>query len=252
MRRSRLLGHALASAWSLAATAAVAACGPGPTGPAAPERKVDAGASPSEGARAGEPAGPRLAENRAAFLQTCAKDGEDTRAFCECAWGELRALVGDTKMGNEGPDGADLVNAHDAILLGCRAKVPERAVKQRFLTSCTGERGELAPYCECAWTELRKSMSPAELVDPATVTVRVEASRRAMTKACGDRIPEAVVKSGFLEACRRDVKLEAFCGCAWEQIRKLGTPAEIEAGLVPNDKVAPAVDEKCARLRSEK
>src|SRR5690606_28792744 len=103
-----------------------AACGPGPTpeSPAgggdgdagAATSSADGGAGGGGGAGAG---GDNLAQNRKAFMDGCAKGGEGTGPFCECAWNEMRTVVGDAKMANEGPDEKDLASSQPRVMAAC-------------------------------------------------------------------------------------------------------------------------------------
>jgi len=234
---------------------ALAACGPGPT-PETPQPGEAGGASTSDGgatASAGSgatAAGSKLDENRRAFMDGCEKGGPETKPFCECAWAEMRSAIGDAKMGGQGPDEKDIVDTHPRVMSACKDKMPEPAVKQGFLTGCVAERAEMTPYCECSWAEFRKRFSAADLGDGEVVKTEKFAQARAdVTKACGSKISEKVVKEGFLKACARDPKLDKFCGCAWDELRKLAGPAEIEAGLVDRDKVTTTLDKACGKHR---
>jgi hypothetical protein len=235
-----------------------AACGPGPTpetpkpgddagAPAQSSPGGDAGASASAGGGGG---GDRLAENQKAFMQGCARGGEGTGPFCECAWNEMRAFVGDAKMSTEGPSEKDLVDSHPRVMSACKSKMPEPAVKQGFMQGCVGDRQEMNAYCECSWTEFRKQFSPGDLGDETIIrSDKFNAARVAVTKACGSKISEKVVKDGFLKACTRDPSLEKFCGCAWTELKKTASPAEIEAGLVDKDKITATLDKQCGKLK---
>jgi hypothetical protein len=231
------------------------ACGPGPT-PETPEpgsgqvtRADDATAG---GAGAGAGTG-RLEENHRAFMQSCEKGGEGVAPFCECAWSEMRASLGDAKMGTDGPNEKDLVDSHPRVMAACKSKMPESAVKQGFMVGCIGDRQEMTAYCDCSWAEFRKQFSAGDLGDGTIVqSERFAKARVDVTKTCGPKISEKVVKEGFLKACTRDPQTEKFCGCAWEELKKMATPAEIEGGLFDRDKVTSTLDKACAKHRPAK
>ncbi len=243
----------------LAASAALvlaAACGPGPT-PETPKPGDDAGAPaqppPAGDAGAGSTAaagGDRLEENHKAFLQGCSRGGEGTGPFCECAWNEMRTIVGDAKMATEGPSEKDLVESHPRVMAACKGKMPESAVKQGFMQGCIGDRPEMNAYCECSWTEFRKDFSAGDLGDEAIIqSEKFDKARAAVTKTCGSKISEKVVKEGFLKACTRDSSFEKFCGCAWNELKKMATPAEIEAGIIDKNKVTTTLEKQCGKLK---
>lgn len=248
---------ALAALAALGLLALLAACGPGPT-PETPAAGADAGTTSGKttalpaGDAGGpaKPAGDNLATNKKAFLDGCARGGEGTGPFCECAWGEMLAAVGEAKMGAEGPTEQDLVNSHPRVMSACKSKMPESAVKQGFMTGCVGDRTEMQPYCDCSWTEFRKEFSPGDLGDEAIIkSDKFNAARTKVTKTCGAKIPEKVVKEGFLKACVRDPKLEKFCGCAWDELKKMASPAEIEAGLVDQQKMNTNLEKACSKYK---
>ena len=250
----RTLTSASLTLLSASALALVAACGPGPTaetpqpglsGPTASE--TPGGDGGGGGAGGG---GAHLADNHRAFMQSCEKGGEGTGPFCECAWSEMRASLGDAKMGNEGPNEKDLVESHPRVMAACKSKMPESAVKQGFMVGCIGGRQEMTPYCECSWTEFRKSFSAGDLGDGTIIQSEKFAKARVeVTKTCGPKISEKVVKEGFLKACTRDPQAEKFCGCEWDELKKMATPAEIEGGLFDRDKVTSALDKACGKHR---
>jgi hypothetical protein len=160
----------------------------------------------------------------------------------------MLAAVGEARMGGEGPTEKDLIDSHPRVMAACKAKMPEDAVKLGFMTGCVGERKEMQPYCDCSWDEFRKEFSPGDLGDEAIIKGdKFNAARMKVTKTCGAKIPEKVVKDGFLKACVRDPKLEKFCGCAWDELKKMASPAEIEAGLVDQQKMNANLEKSCAK-----
>lgn len=236
---------------------AVVACGPGPT-PETPSAGGDAGAPegkttplpPTGGDAGASSSGNNLATNKKAFLEGCSKGGEGTEAFCDCAWGEMLSAVGEAKMGGEGPTEKDLMDSHPRVMAACKTKMPEAAVKKGFMTGCVGDRNEMQPYCDCSWSEFRKEFSPGDLGDEAIIkSDKFNAARAKVTKTCGSKVPEKVVKDGFLKACVRDPKLEKFCGCAWDELKKMASPAEIEAGLVDQQKMNANLEKSCAKYK---
>lgn len=244
---------------SFIALAFVVACGPGPT-PETPSGAGDAGTTsstdpakttplpPADGGASGGKSGDNLATNKKAFLDGCARGGEGTAPFCECAWGEMLSAVGEAKMAGEGPTEKDLVDSHPRVMAACKSKMPESAVKQGFMTGCVGERKEMQPYCDCSWDEFRKEFSPGDLGDEAIIkSDKFNDARAKVTKTCGAKIPEKVVKEGFLKACVRDPKLDKFCTCAWDELKKMASPAEIEAGLVDQQKMNANLEKQCSK-----
>jgi hypothetical protein len=105
-------------------------------------------------------------------------------------------------------------------------------------------------YCECTWTEFRKRFSPAELSDEGIVhDERFLTARTPVVKACGNKMPESVSKDAFMKGCAKDPSADKFCGCAWKELRKQASPAEIEAGTFEQKTAFAQVEKSCGKLR---
>jgi hypothetical protein len=237
--------------------ALLVACGPGPT-PETPSPGADAGAAPAKttplppdgGSAEAKPAGDGLAQNKKAFMDQCTRAGDGTGPFCECAWTALLGSVGEAKLAAEGPSERDVLEARSKMMVTCKSKLPEDAVKQAYMTDCVADHTEMQPYCDCSWTEYRKDFSAGDLSDEATMTSeKGQMARAKVTKTCGPKISEKAVKESFIKGCVRDPKLDKFCGCAWDELKKMGSAAEIQNGMLDPKKLNTNLEKSCAKYK---
>jgi hypothetical protein len=247
MIRSTVIVLVLGSAVALAACGATPAPPPAPAPPAAPP-KVDEAPPP-------KPAPPTktAADHHRDFMAGCAKKAINSPDYCECAWGEFRKAFTDEEMsaGDMPPPKLEKVKAQ--VLGACASKIPEENVRADFGKACVGPKPELKPYCDCTWTEFRKRFSAAELNDEATVSSeRFLATRAPVVKACGKKMPESISREAFMKGCMKDPSVDKFCGCAWTELRKQASPAEIESGTFDQKTLFAQVDKTCGKLRPPK
>ena len=232
------------------------ACGgppPPPPATAAPP-PASAGTKPDEPATT-KPSVPvkTAAEHHREFMAGCAKKAINSPDYCECAWGEFRKAFTDEEMSAGDMPPPKLEKVKGQVLGACASKIPEDNVRADFGRACVGTKPELKPYCDCTWTEFRKRFSSAELNDEATVSSeRFLSSRVPVVKACGNKMPETVSKEAFMKGCMKDPSVDKFCGCAWKELRKQASPAEIESGTFDQKTIFAQVDKTCGKLRPAK
>ena len=183
----------------------------------------------------------------------CAKKAMNSPDYCECAWGEFRKAFTDEEMSAGDMPAAKLDRLKSQVVGACASKIPEDVVKDGFEKGCIGKSPEMKTYCECTWTEFRKRFSPAELGDEATVASdRFVAARVPVVKACGNKMPESVSKEAFMKGCAKAEAADKFCGCAWKELRKQASPAEIESGTFDQKTIFGQVEKSCGKLRPAK
>lgn len=238
------------------ASFALVACG----GARAEEPKAAAGSATSAAPgpvtsvkteQTAEPAGKQKvdveAEHRA-FDASCLKQTKGAQEYCDCAWSQVKAVLGDDLAGRDDAEKPARVRAE--VARSCASKVSEGMVKDGYIAGCVGDRAETEGYCACTWTEFRKQFSPGEMTDEQTMKGEKFASaRRSAVKACGAKMPESVANEAFMKGCAKDPSATEFCTCAWKQLRKLGSPAEIEAGMIDEGKMRSSMEASCAKLR---
>jgi len=203
-------------------------------------------------AGAGEP-GKTAADHHREFMSGCAKKAQNSPDYCECAWGEFRKAFTDEEMTAGDMPAAKLEKVKSQVVGACSSKIPEEVVKEGFSKDCAGKNPDMKTYCDCTYTEFRKHFSAAELRDEATATSdRFVAARGPVTKACANKMPESVSREAFMKGCVKEPSSDKFCGCAWKELRKQASPAEIESGTFDQKTVFAQVDKSCGKLRPAK
>ena len=250
---------------SVSAAVWLVACGGSPktsTTPGASDRRSTAGhagqAGHSEPAASAppkkleiiEPTARTAADHHREFMGGCAKKAINSPDYCECAWGEFRKMFTDEQMTAGDLPAAKLEKVKSQVVGACSNKINEETVKDGFAKGCIGKTPEMKAYCDCTWTEFRKKFSPAELGDDDTVASdRFLSARGAVVKTCGSKMPESVSKEAFMKGCAKEAAADKFCGCAWKELRKQASPAEIEAGTFDQKTVFAQVEKSCGKLR---
>jgi hypothetical protein len=101
-------------------------------------------------------------------------------------------------------------------------------LQQAFIGGCTKKLPEAAEYCECSWEQMQTSFSLEEMRSKNDDPARMDAFRNKVVAACGEKMPEAQLKSGFIRACAAEgQELEAYCDCSWVAYRKKLSKAEM-------------------------
>lgn len=185
------------------------------------------------------------------FLTSCGNAAVSSADYCECAWGETRKVFSDEELSENRTDARKLEQARAKISSSCASKLPEDAVKQGFFSGCVADKPEMQPYCDCSWTEYRKKFSATELASADVVSdERFMSTRADVVKACSSKMPEQVARDGFVKGCSADEpRAEAFCSCAWKELRKTSSAAEIEAGTFDKKAAISKADKACGKLK---
>ncbi len=104
------------------------------------------------------------------------------------------------------------------------------ASHRRFVTGCA-TTPDLGAYCECAWGAMAKMFTPEELANDEKPSEETMAKIKAgVSKACSDKMPEATLREGFVNGCKKGdpQQLESYCVCMYTELRKVLSPAEFE------------------------
>lgn len=181
------------------------------------------------------PARPKktVEESHQQFVGECAKT-PDLKPYCECAWGVSQKSLSSEEIANDRTDPQKMAQLQSQVLHTCASHLPESAVRSGYLEGC--ERGEpgMRPYCECLWPELKQRLSIAELATPEAVrTPKFATAVKAGANKCGAKLPEDLVKKSFLTGCTGGkTESDAFCGCAWKELRSRMSLADIQSAGV--------------------
>jgi hypothetical protein len=198
-----------------------------------------------------------IAEHEKDFMEGCSKS-PDFKPYCDCAWGVFATAFSVAEMNkNElAQDKLDAVQKKTGTV--CIDKMPESAVKEGFIKGCTQDNPGFRDYCDCYWPELRKTFSIGEIADKAVVkSEKFNTTGKTIAKKCVAKLPESVVKNGFMKGCTKDgPAAEKFCGCAWTQLRSVMSHAEIETAAAQSTpefkKAQEKIEKNCAKLRPTK
>jgi hypothetical protein len=92
-------------------------------------------------------------------------------------------------------------------------------MRREFVNACNSK--VVAPdYCECSWDQMQKTFSEAEMTGPALDPARMAQFKDRTKAACASKLPEDLVKAGFVEGCAGDIPdLKPYCECAWTSYR---------------------------------
>ena len=186
-------------------------------------------------------------------MATCEKGMRGAPDYCQCSWDLLLRVFTEKELTANEPDPAKLAAYKDKLAPTCGGKIPEPVAREKFMEGCAKAK-EVGPYCECAWTELRKTLSVGDLVLPESANSgRVVAATKTLAKSCGGKLPEKVARDAFLQGCNGEKPgTEKFCECAWKQVRAISTPAEIFAGSADVDAAKPKIRAECGKLLPDK
>jgi hypothetical protein len=124
-------------------------------------------------------------------------------------------------------------------------------IKAKFAKGCSEDRKTLVPYCDCAWTELRKQLSVRDLADDETIhSPRFVAAKKAMVNVCGAKMPEDVPRQDFSKGCTKDdPQRRPFCDCVWKLMRAALSPAQIASAAAEDlEPFKPKIATTCAPL----
>ncbi len=152
----------------------------------------------------------------------------ETLAFACCA-----ALIGcgaapppDSAAPGDAPKGS---GAEPSEAPGGGAAAPSiEELQQAFIGGCTKKLPEAAEYCTCSWDQMKTSFSLEEMRSKNDDPARMDAFRDKVISACGEKMPEAELKSGFIRACAAEgPDLEPYCDCSWGAYRKTLSKAEL-------------------------
>ncbi len=92
--------------------------------------------------------------------------------------------------------------------------------REPFMTGCTA-KVNAADYCACAFEQFREVFKDGEGQGGGTDDPRFPKLQEQTKAACSSKLPEDVVKAGFLTGCTEDDKRKAkYCECAWPALRK--------------------------------
>lgn len=226
-------------------TLAIASCG------GASQNSAQSEPAESSQATAAKPeSDPALAQHRERFMSACTAELPGASDFCDCSWDVFRSMFSNEEMAGDEPDPQKLGQYKAKLGPACGGKIPESMAHDNFIVGCTSKGKELGGYCECAWTELRKTLSVADFAIPETLqSPRMQTATKSMLKSCSAKLPESVGHDAFVKGCTGERNDAApFCECAWKQMRVTYSSAEIFAGVADVEAEKPKIKTACGKL----
>jgi hypothetical protein len=210
----------------LVASLAVVAC----AGNRPPDSAAPSGGSGT--AASGDAKGGNWADSqRDTFIQGCTAK-VNSQDYCSCGFDQFREVFKDgPSQDKDAKDDPRFVTLAERTKTACASKLPEDLVKAGFLSGCESDDKRKAPYCECAWPALRKSLAPADFMN-GMQGPKFDEAKKAMVKTCKGKFPAEIAKSDFMTACTKDDAGKAkACECVWKKIKAKYTTEEIVAGV---------------------
>jgi hypothetical protein len=208
---------------------------------------------PTDGNKPAVPGKP-IAEHEKDFMSGCAKS-PDFKPYCDCAWGVFASIITKNEMDTNEVSEAKLGQVETKTAQACVDKIPESMVKEGFMKGCSKDKPAFKDYCECYWPELRKRFSIGEIANKETVkSERFATAGKEVAKKCAPKLPESVVKEGFMKGCTSgNAPAEKFCQCAWTQLRSVMNYAEIDMAAQQSTpefkKGQEKIEKSCGKLR---
>ncbi len=190
---------------------------------------------------------------RAQFLTSCASN-DVMKDYCGCAYdvtkNDFPELLSEGKAAT-----ARVQAAKDAIGDACSKTLPEPFVKKEFVSKCSADDASFGKYCECSWTEYRKTFSAAQIaqdkwrdVSNGTATLKTTAA------TCGAQLSEPQLQASFKKECTTKPELDKFCDCTWKEARRRFSVGEIVLDAISwpeNQGAAIDVYAKCEKMNPD-
>jgi hypothetical protein len=207
----------------------VLGCGGGTPPTTTPTSTPDAAAS-SSSAVVDAPPRPSLESQRDPFVQGCLAK-LSAPEYCNCAFEQFRDVFKDTDLSVR-PSDSQLAVVKQRTVTACSPKLTDDPVKQAFTVTCVAGDPHKAPYCDCLWTSLRKTLGLADFLGDFEGP-RFDDAKKASATTCKGKLPEDVAKAEFLGDCTKAAPAQGkTCECVWKVLRSKATVEEIHGGVV--------------------
>ncbi len=174
---------------------------------------------------------PTLQSQRGPFVDACMQS-IGSREYCECGFVQFEGLYKDVDFEKEPPkDDPRMGQLAIKMKEACSDKFPEPKAQEQFMQSCTENEPKRDPYCNCAWTELRKSLSVSDILNYPPGDAKYVEAKKGIPKACKGKYPIDLASSEYLEACKAgSQRTDKQCQCMWKKITKKLSVEQLVAG----------------------
>jgi hypothetical protein len=143
--------------------------------------------------------------------------------FCECTWKGMREHVTDeelAKMQIEAAEAARLREISEAAAKKCTDRIPASIFRDQFVAACAKDGPSLTAFCECLWPQLTKTVTRAQMNDPAFVSSpAMRNAQRESAKKCSDKVPTDELRTVFMQRCMKQPKSGPYCECTWKAVQ---------------------------------
>jgi hypothetical protein len=151
--------------------------------------------------------------------------------YCNCAFDQFVEVFKDDDQSLP-PSDAKVALVRQRTATTCSPKLTEEAVKQAFTATCETGDTRKAPYCDCLWPALRKTLGLVDFVGEFE-GARFDDAKKASATVCKGKLPEEVAKSEFIGGCTKAAPAQGkVCECVWKKLRSQATVEEILGGVV--------------------
>lgn len=124
------------------------------------------------------------------FMKGCAQGREGFDDYCECSWPALRKDFSAADLARDDTAKSEkFLNAIKGVAKTCGAKLPEAVLKKSFIAGCTKHGPGTEKFCDCAWKQVRTTMTPGELA-MGVQTPAFEAAQKKVHKSCDALMPK--------------------------------------------------------------
>jgi hypothetical protein len=152
-------------------------------------------------------------------------------AYCNCAFDQFADVFKDADL-SVPPTETQLTTVRQRTTTTCTPKLTDEAVKQAFTATCVTGDTRKAPYCDCLWPSLRKTLGLVDFIGDFEGQ-RFDDAKKAAAVACKGKLPEEVAKTEFIGGCTKAAPAQdKACECVWKKLRTKATVEEIVGGVV--------------------
>jgi hypothetical protein len=179
-----------------------------------------------------------LESQRAPFIDAC-MENLGSREYCDCGFLQFATVFKDADFEQEPPkDDPRMEQLSQKMREACSDKFPEAKAQDQFMQSCAGNEHKREPYCGCAWTELRKSLSVSDILNYPPGDAKYVEAKKGIPKACKGKYPTDLASGEYLTACKNvGKKTEKQCQCMWKKVIKKFSVEELASGAGDPTKV---------------
>jgi hypothetical protein len=166
---------------------------------------------------------------RASFMKVCSSR-TPSREFCECGFEVFKEVFAGTDTSKPlEPDDPRVQQLQQQTSARCASKLSEEDVRQGFMLSCAAGVERKLPYCECAWSSMRKSLQVLDFVGVSADDPRFVEPKTKMVVECKGKFPPDAFKAEFMQACLQSED-EPVCACKLKKLTQQFSTEELVAG----------------------